>query len=642
MTRRNSKLVVKLKTIPKENGVYLMRGRDEKVIYVGKARDLSNRVRSYFNREIEEIKTRQLVENIDNIEWIVTDSELEALMLETNLIKKYRPRYNVLMKDDKNYVYIKITEEDFPRVLLVRRFVRDGSKYFGPYTNATAIEQGLKLLNRIFPFFTYQNKIGVAPMDSVAGKELFIKRSKSVWGYLDEKDSYNRMIEDFVAFMRGRTGKVMKMFTMEMKRESKAKNFEKAAGLRDRIEEVQRIVAKQKVITPTRESADVIGIYGEKSDKLVGLLMIRDGKMIDLKFFVVKGESNSDIIMTFVLDYYANTLDYPKYILLPEKLPVTDLLEEYLLEVTNQSIKVLIPQKGLKRKMVLLAEKNARVEYLRRQSVKTFSKNEGVGLVELLGVLEGMSKEYLDAGKWKKQKKHNFVIEGYDISNLGQTGVVGAMVVWEIGEVKSQKSESRVTEKLFDWDDIGKWKGGFAKSRCKRFEIKSFAGQDDFAALREVLGRRFMRKSKGWSWPNMVLIDGGKGQLSVVLRVLEKLGVDVMVLALAKQEEEIWLGKMVGSRPEFMKLEIDKNNPASLLLRGIRDEVHRFVLSYQKVVRKKSVRKSLLDKVAGLGPKKKKRLLSKYGSVRGVREAGEAEIASDVGEKVAKELFKLL
>ena len=229
----STKIVARLKTIPNDPGVYLMKNKDGNIIYIGKAVNLSKRVRSYFNRQHEDIKTRQLVEKIVDIEWIVTDNELEALMLETNLIKKNRPKYNILMKDDKYYAYIKITSEEFPRVLVVRKVNKDGGKYFGPYSNATGVEELLKILNRIFPFFTYNNQTGVSPMDSVAGKELFEKRSKSIWGYLQEREVYAEMIRDFIKVLKGSTAEVIKEFRLEMQKSSKNKDFEKAAWIRD-------------------------------------------------------------------------------------------------------------------------------------------------------------------------------------------------------------------------------------------------------------------------------------------------------------------------------------------------------------------------------------------------------------------------
>jgi len=646
----NRKLTTKLKMIPKSAGVYLMKDKVGRVIYVGKAKELNKRVRSYFRDNLTEIKTKRLVEHIADIDWLLTDTELEALMLETNLIKKYRPRYNILMKDDKNYVYIKITKEDFPRVYLVRKVIKDGARYFGPYTNSLIVKKVLRSLNRIFPFYTYKNKSGVAPMDSQAGKELFYKRAKSVWGDLTDQNVYHQMISDLVRFLKGQTKSVAKLFKEEMKRASAEKNFEVAAVLRDRIRDINQMTESQRVVSTKKEDVDVIGVHGENKEWVVSLLAIREGKLIDIKNVLMKGEKVKDgqsLLDYFMVDYYQRTTDFPRSIYIGGKIEDEELIGRFVDQQAEGKIKILQPQRGDKRKLVELANKNARIEFLRRRSLKTFAKKDGESLVELIEVLKAgglkVGDEYIKTGSFK--------IEAYDISNLGDTGVVGGMIVWEIkskiqkAKIKTTTQNSNPTAEESQSDDIEhvkKWKGGFNKKLYKRFEIKSFQGQDDFAAMKEVLGRRFKHQEKGWSWPNLVLIDGGKGQLGVVMRILAEIDVSVPVIGLTKKEEEVWIGEWVGDDVKYLNIKIDKDSLASLLLQAIRDEVHRFAISYQKIVRKKQIRKSILDDIEGLGPKKKRQLLKEFGSVRGIIEAGEEKVAAVVGSKLANKIMELI
>lgn len=653
----NKKLSAKLKIIPKSAGVYLMKDQTGRVIYVGKAKELNKRVRSYFRANVDEIKTRRLVENIADIDWLLTDSELEALMLETNLIKKYRPRYNILMKDDKNYVYIKITKEGFPRVYLVRKVIKDGAKYFGPYTNSLVVKKVLRSLNRIFPFYTYKNKSGIAPMDSQAGKELFHKRAKSAWGDLTEPQVYNQMIIDLVKFLRGQTKSVTRLFKKEMKRAAEEKNFETAAILRDRIVDINKMTESQRVVSTSKDDIDVLGYYGEDKEWVVSLLSIREGKLIDIKNVLMKGRNlhkGESLLKYFMVDYYQRTTDFPREIYISDQISDKTLIDRFINQQVKNKVKIIQPQRGNKRKLIDLAVKNARIEWMRRRSLKTFARKDGESLVELIDLLKA-------SGVIFDEKFHEtgvFRIEGYDISNLGDSGVVGAMVVWEL-KLKSQNSNVKNTKigskrnakerSLTKMDLIKKGIGGFNKKLYKRFEIKSFRGQDDFAAMSEVLKRRFSHQEKGWIWPNLVLIDGGKGQLGAVLRIMAKKKVDVPVIGLAKREEEVWLGKLKINKSEelhlgdivFWKIDLDKDSLASLLLQSIRDEVHRFAVSYQKIVRKKQARKSVLDDITGLGPKKKKKLLQEFGSVRGMVEAGERKVALVVGKKLAREIFEL-
>ena len=690
MQKNNSKIESRLKTLPKSPGVYIMKDEQGEPIYVGKALDLSKRVRSYFYREQTDIKTIRLVEKIDDIQWLVTDTELEALMLETTLIKKYRPKYNILMKDDKNYIYIKITNDYFPRVITVRRVQKDGASYFGPYTNGLKVNKILRSINRIFPFFTYQNSSGVSPMDSVAGKELFQKRSQTAWGDLSVRGVYVEMISDLKKFLRGNAHHVIDIFKNAMKEAANEKNYEQAAILRDRIRDINQIVEGQKVVSPKKIDVDVVGYYGQKNKWVVTLLVVRDGKIVDIRNMQAvsyRGEDLPEMFARFVVDYYARTQDYPKYVYLPLELTEQKILCEYMEVEYQKKIKFEFPKIGEKKQMIELANKNAKMEYLRQQSVIKFARNEGLGIVDLINKLHDLN---WDSYKFRKIKDV-FRIEGYDISSLGDSGVVGAMVVWELkssnkfqvssikGKNKHKKIKREKKEKMFE--QMKKWKGGFNKSYYKRFEIKSFQGQDDFGAMKEVFRRRFAkvkRENKKWIYPDLILVDGGKGQLGVVLRVLDELAVDVPVISLAKREEEVWAGRdevssfkyqvsseenqetrtkkqeksdkenhekerLFGSAVfEYKKLDIEKGELAGLLLQSIRNEVHRFAVSYQRIIRKKEVRKSVLDRIEGLGPITKKKLLKEFGSIKGIIDAGEEKVAKVVGEKMVRRIFEVL
>ncbi|MFZ5392258.1 MAG: excinuclease ABC subunit UvrC [Patescibacteria group bacterium] len=630
----SSNLKAKLKILPESSGVYVMVDNKNTVIYVGKAKILKNRVKSYFNRKIEDKKVKQLLKNITDLSWIETENEMEALMLETNLIKKYRPKYNILMKDDKNYIYLKVTNDEYPRVLLVRKIFKDGSKYFGPYTDKYEVQELLKMLNRLFPFFTYANQSGVAPMNSRAGKELFYKRAKTVWGDITQVDIYQHMISDFVAFMRGKSQAVEEFFVMEMNKASVEKDFEMAAWIRDRIAQLRKMMVRQIVIIPRPENIDVVN-YAEKEGRgFVCILIVRFGKLVDIKYFEIinhADKSVSDVIQKLLLDYYVLTLDFPEKIYCVENLPDHDLVEKFLINRTKRRIKIKYPKRGAGLRLLNLAGRNARSEVNRRTILTDYARNNSVGLRSLLESVVGDKK----AEKWWNEiiRDKIFRIEAFDISNLGEKGVVGALVVWEI---KPKLLKEKRAEKIENWS------GDFNKSCYKRFKIKSFVGQNDFLSLREVFGRRFARRNDGWKWPDLILIDGGKGQLSSAMAVLAEIGVNIPTLSIAKKEEEIWMGTREEDEIDFVKLDIKKESLEGLLLQDIRNEVHRFVIGYQRITRKNSMKKSVLDEIVGLGPKTKKILLTEYGSVKAISLVGRDELENKVGKKIAEKIWQRL
>lgn len=639
MNKIDKKLREKINMVSKMPGVYLMKNSKGKIIYVGKAKNLYKRVKSYFNGSQKDNKTIALVNNISDIEWIVTDSELEALMLETNLIKTNRPKYNILMKDDKNYVYIKITNEDYSRVYLVRRIIKDGARYFGPYTDAFEVKRLLRLLNRIFPFFTYANKSGVSPMNSEAGKELFHKRAQSTWGDLTNKEYYQKMIEDLVDLIRGRSQRVIDFFKDEMENSVLVRNFEKAATMRDRINEIEKLTSKQKIVSVERENLDVVGLVVTGKKAVVALMIVREGKFIDLRYFHLNQIDKSEkekILEVFIREYYSVASDWGDKLLLPLEVESRELWEKYLHELTGARMKILVPKLGYKHELIKLAEKNVLLYEKKNKWLKLSNLKEGIGLSELMLFLSEAGAIF--AENLDKKVYREFKIEAYDISNLGDSGVVGSMVVWRLQQ--RQKKE-------FDREMISRLSGEMDKKLYRRFEIKTVSGQNDYAAMKEVLTRRFRHGVKSdeenWSWPDIVLIDGGIGQLSVVWESLFELGVKVVVISLAKKEEQIWY-PCVNNDGEiiFGYLDISQDSRSSMLLQKIRDEAHRFAVTYQRNVRKKGVRKSLLDMVKGIGPRKKKELLTKFGSVRGILDAGQTEVAKIVGNKIAGDIFEMI
>lgn len=469
----------------------------------------------------------------------------------------------------------------------------------------------------------------MAPMNSRMGKELFYKRAKTVWGDITRVEVYGMMINDFISFMKGRSQAVEDFFQMEMNKAAERKDFEQAAWIRDRLKQLKKMMVKQTVVTPSQEDIDAISYYGQKNKGVASILIIRSGKLMDIKFFDLKinGEVAGIILNRIIIDYYQLTDDWPGKIYCSQRLLDDRLIKGLLFGLSGKKIKIFYPQRGIGLKMIRLAERNAKSEFQRKSLLTDFVRNHNLGLQDLLRSLVGGEK--FDAWWQKILVKKDFRIEAYDISNFGEKGVVGAMVTWEI----KQKSDKK---------DFVAWEGGFKKSYYKRFTIKSFQGQNDFLAMREIFGRRFKHREEGWQWPDLILIDGGKGQLSSAIAVLAELEVDLPTISLAKKEEEVWLGQRNEDEINFKKIDIEKDSMAGLLLREIRDEIHRFVIGFQRKTRTGKMQRSILDEISGLGPKTKKKLLSIYGSVTTIRETDEVDLAKVVGKIMAEKIRKKL
>jgi excinuclease ABC subunit C len=571
----------KLKNLPDSPGVYLFKNNDGKVIYIGKAKALKNRVKSYFSRTIEHPKTIKLVEQIADIETIPTDSELEALILESNLIKEYMPRYNVSLKDDKRYPYLKITDESYPRVLVVRRVTDDKARYFGPFTNVQGMRQTLKLIRRTFPVRSCNltipsNRKYKVCLDYFIGRCLgCCEPGKTT---LEE---YAEVIEGVILLLSGRSDEVARRLTVRMEQLSENQEYEKAAIVRDQLAGIQSVIQKQKVVSSDLINRDIIALARSSEDICLVVLQIRNGVLIGRQhFYLTAGEEISieQVQESFLLRYYKTIFVLPDEIFLPEQLAEPELIKEWFITQKGESPKLIHPQKGEKQRLIELADKNAKLLLGELLAEKSQTK------IRPPSVLLALQRDlYL--------KTIPRTIAACDISNLGSTDAVGSLVYFAEG--KPLKKEYR------------------------RFKIKSVEGQDDFSMMAEVVSRYFNHLAENnQEYPDLLLIDGGKGQLGAAVNALRELGIDSQQCAsLAKRFEEVYLPGR--SEP----ISIPRTSSALRLLQYIRDEAHRFAVSYHRKLRSQKIEASELDKIAGIGEKRKFALLGTFGSVEAIRNA---------------------
>ncbi|HOS80350.1 MAG TPA: excinuclease ABC subunit UvrC [Anaerolineae bacterium] len=588
-----------LATLPTKPGVYLMHNLKGQVIYVGKAINLANRVRSYFHASAQEnAKTRRLVAEIASLEWIITDSEVEALILEANLIKKYRPRFNVRLKDDKRYPYLKITPEDFPKVLITRRMEQDGGRYFGPYTSTGALRETLDLLRRLFPYRTCDREITGTDAKPCLYFDLKLCLGPCI-GAVDRTE-YLTMLAQLTEFMEGRTENVMRDLERQIREAAEALHFERAARVRDRLLALRQVTERQKIVTTAALNQDVIALARDENNACVEVFFVRNGKLLGREYFVMEGGAGADdneIMTAFLQQFYANAATIPPEILLPAQVAEAAVLQDWLRTQRGDVVYLNVPHEGAARELLDLAATNATetLTMLKAQWEADKHRNE-LALQELQTAL-GLPRAPVR-------------IECYDISTTQGVEVVGSMVVFEHGVAK--------------------------KSDYRRFKIKTVTGQDDFASMREVLMRRFdrwrrvssgelkgTRGSQGWGkLPDLVVVDGGKGQLGVAVEVLQafELQDQVPVVGLAKRHEELF-------KPgESHSLVLEPTDPAILLLRRIRDEAHRFAITYHRQRRQKRGLASQLDEIPGIGPVKRRGLLSHFGSLAAIQSASIEEL----------------
>ena len=596
----------RVSALPDKPGCYLFRDANNRVIYVGKAARLRQRVRAYFApQQTLPPKTQSMVAKIAGIDFIMTDSELEAILLECNLIKKHHPRYNVLLKDDKSYPYIKVSlNEDWPRLYFTRRWEQDGARYFGPFASARSVRETIRAVSKIFPFRTCTR-----PLTGTNNRpclEYHMHRCLGPCIGATTREEYDRMIKQVLLFLEGKRKLVIRGLESQMKQASRNLQFEKAALLRDRLEAVHSIMQSQKVISPGGGEQDVIAL-AINSDQACGeIFFVRAGKLIGQEQFLLYGvrdEDPGDITATFITQFYSSSPHIPPRILLSHTPSNISLLQDWLAQRRNSNVTLVIPQRGKGKQLVDMAQENAWLG-MEHWRIKRLSEP---------GIINAALKELQEKLKLPVLPCR---VECYDVSNISGTSAVGSMIV-------------------FDNDR-------FRKEQYRRFRIKTVEGTDDYAMMEEVLRRRFLRRevnqattpeasteTEGKSWtilPDLVVIDGGRGHLHVALKVFTELNIThIPVIALAKEKEEIF---MPGRSQPIM---LPSNSPALHLLQRTRDEAHRFAVGYHTAVRHKTFMSSQLDDIPGIGNKRKKALLKKFGSVQGIKNASVAELTQVAG-----------
>jgi excinuclease ABC subunit C len=607
------RLEQKLATLPTKPGCYIYYDKERTIIYVGKAINLKNRVRSYFQKSASHSpKTKRLVANIVDMEWIVTDSELEALILECNLIKKHRPKYNIRLRDDKHYPYLMLTtSEPFPRLLITRRVRQgDGNKYFGPYTNSHAVHSSMDLMYKLFPLVTcrkeWKNKpeqrpclyhhLGYCPEAPCAG--------------LADKERYWQGVKDVELFLNGRQEKLIKELKRKMEDAAENLEFERAAKLRDRVNSINTIVERQKVVQTTTGDQDVMAVVGDEAGACVQMFFIRGGKLIGQEHFLLEGTEGSEqgireATSEFLKQYYQDASFVPSEILVPAYGEEMEIIESWLRQKKGTKVTLHVPERGEKKKLLDMAATNAQLalEQIKVQSAAERSRIDGA-LKELAAALE-MPENSLRR------------IEAYDNSNVQGRHAVGGMIVFEEGKPK--------------------------KSEYRRFKIMMSEGNpNDFAMMFEMLTRRFNQMAEGnvkfTPVPDLILIDGGKGQLSAAQDAMRQFGYEFPMIGLAKQFEQVFLPGR--SEP----IELPRNSQALFLLQRVRDEVHRFAITYHRQVRGRAAQMSVLDEIPGIGPTRRRELLKFFGSVEKMKRATVDDLSKAPGmnKKVAQELHDYL
>ena len=602
-----------LKKLPAKPGVYIMHDEKDTIIYVGKAISLKNRVRQYFqsSRNLG-IKKEQMVQQIARFEYIITDSELEALVLECNLIKEHRPKYNTMLKDDKSYPFIKVTvNEEYPRVLFARQMKKDKSKYFGPYTSAGAVKDSLELIRKLYHVRTCNRNL---PKD--IGKErpclyYHIKQCKApCQGYIS-KEEYRMQIEGLLDFLNGDYKKLLRELEEKMLQASEELRFEDAVEYRDLMQSIQKIGERQKITGSQGEDKDVIAMAADEEDAVVQVFFIRDGKMIGRDHFYLKiaaDATSAQVLLNFVKQFYAGTPFIPKELMLQEEIEDTEVLEEWLSKKRGQKVHIRVPKKGTKEKLVELAARNAQM--VLSQDREKLKREEG----RTIGAMKEIC-QLLDLDDITR-------VESYDISNISGFESVGSMVVYEKGKPK--------------------------RNDYRKFKIKSVKGPDDYASMEEVLTRRFQRglqeqqdsEEKGGfsAFPDLILMDGGKGQVHIAENVLENLGISIPVCGMVKDDNHRTRGLYYHDH----EIPISHSSEGFKLITRIQDEVHRFAIEYHRLLRSKGQIHSVLDDIEGIGPARRKSLMKYFKSIESIREASVEELkkAPSMNQQVAEKVYE--
>jgi excinuclease ABC subunit C len=607
-----------LKILPDKPGVYLMKNSLGEIIYVGKAKILKNRVRQYFqSSKNHSEKVKAMVKNIAEFEYIVTDSEMEALILECNLIKKHRPRYNILLKDDKHYPFIKITtNEDYPRVFMTRILAKDGAKYFGPYTDVSAVYETLDLIKKVFPIRTCKMAIkeGETKVRPCLNYQIGLCNAPCA-GYVS-KEEYGKLVQDIIDLLSGKDKHIIKGLKVQMEEEAKELEFEKAAALRDKMLSVEKIVEKQKIITGNFEDEDFISIFSDEKDTCAMIFFLRDGKVVGKENYMLEntaGMENSEIISDFIKEFYGGTAFVPKNIFV-QGIEDNELLEQWLTMKRDSKVWIKVPQRGEKKDLLEMVTKNAKLT-LDQFKIKMMQDKEihKTALKELVAAL--------DLEEFPNR------IEAYDISNIQGVDSVGSMIVFESGKAKN--------------------------SDYRRFKIKSVQGANDYDSMREILTRRFkhgleeiekikernleLSSGKFCVFPDLILMDGGKGQVNIALEVLNSLNIDIPVCGMVKDDKHNTRGLIYNNNEVLLR---PSSNVMQLITR-IQDEVHRFAITYHRSLRDKRVLHSVLEDIPGVGEKRRKELLKKFGSIESIKSAKIEELSEtpSIDKKAAQSIF---
>lgn len=598
----------RLSALAAQPGVYLFKNQRGEVIYVGKAASLRNRVRSYFSGTHRDPKTRELVAHITDFDIIRTDTASEALILENELIKRYQPHYNVMLKDGKTYPYIRITNEPWPRVISTRRIVNDGSQYFGPFTSAGSVHTTLNLLKRLFPYRPCDIEItGDADRPCLY---YHIGRCLGPCISATTHEDYMRVIEGVSLFLNGRGEEMLPAMRAEMEAHAENLEFERAAKLRDEISAIEHVLERQKIVTARGNDADVLAVaQGAGGDAGVQVAFVRNGKMLGSEHFLLRGSRVEDdpaqLLTAFVTQFYEDAAVVPSELVVQHPLQDTELVSRFLTERRGGSVKLTTPQRGEKRRLLEMVEKSA-VENLEQNRLRWLNSEQ-----KLTAALSELADALLLPDLPRR-------IECFDISTLQGTNTVASMVVFEDGRP--------------------------AKKEYRKFAIKTVEGQDDFKSMQEVIRRRFIRAkseeaTEAWrTMPDLVIVDGGKGQLSAAVAVLRELEVEQQIVGLAKENEELFLPGV--SAPVILP----RDSQALYLVQRVRDEAHRFALTFHRQKRQTNSFRSELDTLQGVGPKRKKALIRRFGSVKRIREATVEEIAGveGIGPTLARQISDAL
>ena len=593
-----------LKKLPDQPGVYIMHDSRDAIIYIGKAVSLRKRVHQYFQPSHDEgIKKAQMVKQIARFEYIVTDSELEALVLECNLIKEHRPKYNTMLRDDKTYPYIRVTlGEDFPRVLFSRQQKKDKSRYFGPYTSAGAVKDTIELVNKIYQLRTCNRNL---PRDT--GKDRpclnyhIHQCTAPCQGYIT-KEAYRERVDAVVEFLNGNYAPVLKSLEEKMNTASANLEFEKAIEYRELLNSVKQIAQKQKITHTDGEDKDIIALAADDRDAVVQVFFIRDGKLIGRDHFYVKigtEDTKAQILTTFIKQFYSGTPFIPREIMLPQEIEEQEVLADWLGEKRGSKVYIRVPQKGMKEKLVELAQKNAKM--VLAQDREKIKREEG----RTIGALKEIE-QLLDMKGLNR-------VEAYDISNTSGFESVGSMIVYEKGKPK--------------------------RSDYRKFKLRTVSGPDDYASMHEVLTRRFthgMREMEEMEekdlseeygsftrFPDLIMMDGGRGQVNIALKVLEELHLNIPVCGMVKDDNH----RTRGLYYHNVEIPIDRGSEGFKLITRIQDEAHRFAIEYHRSLRSKEQVHSVLDDIPDIGPARRKALMKKYQSLEAIREATEEDLA---------------